>query len=154
MPEKIATFGAKLYKTTIAAANEIASVISVGGIDISRAVIDSSTHDDTVKTKLAGIWDSGDLTVRIAFDPQDYNHIMLYVTDTAASTPNTAIPTWIVTVKSKADGTKKMSFTFTGFIKNFKIDEFPTEGMMTAELVFEISGVITIAPDNTNDPDA
>jgi len=154
MPEKIATFGAKLYKTSIAAANEVAGVVSVGGIDISRAVIDSSTHDDPVKTKLPGIWDSGDLAIRLAFDPQDADHIALWSTDTANSNPNTVIPTWVVTVKSKADGTKKMSFTFTAFIKNFKLDDFQTEGMMTAEVVFEISGLVTIAPDDTTDPDA
>lgn len=152
MPDKIATFGAKFYKTSIASANEIGNLIELGEINLTRPTVDSTTHADAVRTKLPGVWDSGELTIKIAYDPQDADHIALYTTDTTGSSPHTAIPTWVFTVPSNATNTKKMSGTFTAFIDSFQIDPFPVDGLQTATIKFALSGVLTLAPDDVTSP--
>src|SRR6056300_466085 len=106
MAEKITTFGAKLYRGTYATANIVAQVGSIGPIDFTRGDVDTTTHDDNWSTFLPGKWDGGDIQARIAWDPQDTNHIGLWTTDTGSSVPTTALVTWFVVCPSKADGTK------------------------------------------------
>lgn len=90
MPDKIGTFGAKLYKTSIASANEIGNLISIGELDFTRPTTDSTTHADAVRRKLKGVRNVEPLTVRIAYDPQDADHIALLLTDVQAATPHSA----------------------------------------------------------------
>jgi len=152
MPDKIGTFGAKLYKTSIASANEIGNLISIGELDFTRPTTDSTTHADAVRRKLKGVRNVEPLTVRIAYDPQDADHIALLLTDVQAATPHSADPTWVFTVKSNGLGTKKASFTFTGFISSFKLGAWEIEGMQVAEITFEVDGDVTPAPDDTTTP--
>jgi len=152
MPDKIGTFGAKLYKTSIASVNEIGNLISVGELDFTRPSTDSTTHEDAVRRKLKGVRNVEPLTVRIAYDPQDADHIAMLVTDVQGADPHSANATWIFTVKSNAAGTKKASFSFSGFINSFKLGAWEIEGMQVAEITFEIDGDVTVTPDDLTTP--
>lgn len=149
---KIATFGAKWYKTSIASANEIGNLIGIGELDFTRAETDSTTHDDAWKTKLMGLWDAGTITFRIAFDQQVTNHAAIVTTDVMASTPHTAHPTWVFTVKSNPTGTKKASYSFSGAIQSFKLMGYEVEGMQVAEVTMSVSGAPTVNNDDTTTP--
>lgn len=152
MPEKITSLGVKLYKTSIANANLIASVVGMNGVNFARPDVDSSTHDDVWKTFLPGQWDGGDISITIQFDPQDSNQVALLVADTLSSTPGTAIPTWFITYPSKADLSKKASWQFNAYIKSFSEPNHEMEGVLQAEIVFKVSGAPAYTPDDATNP--
>ena len=152
MADKITTFGAKLYKTSISLATEVANLTSFGAVDFSRGDVDTSTHADNWKTFLPGQWDGGDIPVKIEFDPQDTVHIALWTTDTGSGTPTTALDTWIATVPSNALGTKKMAIQFTGYVKSFNIEEHTPEGVMVLNVTFKVSGLPVFTPDEATTP--
>lgn len=152
MPEKITTFGAKFYKTSIALANEISNIVSLGGFDFTRPDIDTSTHSDTWKTFLAGQWDGGDFPMKLAFDPQDADHAALWTYDVDASVPTVAQSVFVATVPSKADGSKKTSITFTGYVKSFNQEPHEIDGMIVMNVVFKISGKPTFDFDESTVP--
>jgi len=151
MSDKISTYGVKLYRTSIALANEVPGIIDIEGINLSRPAIDATTHDDTWRTKIAGLYDPEPLTVKLALDPQDTTHA-LFLGQVATDSPSTAARTWVMTAVASADGTKKSSWTFTAHNGNWREGSKTVDGLLQAEFQLIIATQPTYDADETTVP--
>ena len=150
MPEKIATLGAKFYRTSISLANEVKGLAIVGDIHANKAVIEATSHDDTFRGKLPGIPDVEPIRCLLNFDPQDTNHAQLRTDALAAATASEQ--TYIITTVSKKDGTKKAAHTITGFIRNWVQKEATVDGVLQAEFEIEVNAAMSYDADESTTP--
>jgi len=151
MAEKISTYGAKLYLTSIALANEIANIKSINGIEASREMFETTTHADSWKTKLPGLFEFGSVPMTLVFDPQDTNHAEI-ITRLTGDDPNQGTRNYVITHPSNAAGTKKASWTLAGHLESYSQAEHGVEGVFEVDVTLAISGAPTYDADDTTTP--
>lgn len=150
MPEKIPTWGTKFYRTSIALANEVKGLAIVNPFTQEKAVIEATVHDDTSRGKIPGIRDTQPLTCRLIYDPQDTMHAQLKADFDAA--PTATVQTYIITCPSKADGSKKASWSYLGFISRWEEGEKSVDGVYAVDFDITITGQPAYDADDTTVP--
>lgn len=151
MADKISTYGAKLYLASIAIANEVANIKSINGLEASREMFETTTHGDTWKTKIPGLFEFGSVTMTLVFDPQDTNHAEV-ITRLTGDDPNQASRAYVITCPSNADGTKKLSWTLNGHLESYSESEHAVEGVYEVDVTLAITGAPTYDADDVTVP--
>ena len=151
MPDKISTYGVKLYRTSIAIANEVLGLRNIQGVNISRPAIDATTHDDTYRSKVAGLFEAEEVVITLALDPQDSQH-GTFLTEIAGDTPSTAARAWVITYPSNAAGTKKASWTFNAHNGRWNEGEKNVDGLLEIEFSLIVTGEPVYDADDTTVP--
>jgi len=149
MPNTLSSIGAKLYHTSLAAANEIGNVLDISGPGFSRDTIDTTSHSspEDFKEKIATRWDAGEITFPLQWDPLDVNH--QFLTDQIVTSPAADDPkTYVLRFPSAPAKASYATITFTAHLTNFG-DAIPVEGVLQADITLEVTGKPTI---NYNDP--
>ncbi len=113
----------------------IAQRVSVEGPDWKVGEADKTTLDDTVKKFRPTIAESGEIDLKIYYDPAAATHSILtgfMITPTSEQ--------WQLQFTNTAAG----KFTFTGFLTGFKPTGMTVEGNLEADIKIRIDGLIAI----------
>jgi len=118
----------------------IAAVRDVGGPNIQTDAVDFTSRDTSWwKEFIAGLIDGGEVEFDVLYDPDAATHgttgIGLMALALARTTKN-----WRITLSDATPTT----WTFSGFIKNFK-PKAPMKDAFTAAITVKVSGAITVA---------
>ncbi len=113
----------------------IAQRVSIEGPDWKVGEADTTTLDDTVKKFRPTIAESGEVDMKIYYDPASATHAILTgLMVTPASNQ------WRITFTNTAAG----KYTFTGFLTGFKPTGMTVEGNLEADVKIRIDGLIGI----------
>jgi hypothetical protein len=111
----------------------VVAVRDIAGPGISTTVIDASTRDSRAKAFLPGMYDGGEITFDIAYDPDTATHgatgiVALQLAGTVSS--------WVVTFPDTTPAT----CTFSGFVTGFSV-KAPMDDLLSADVTVKVSGV-------------
>lgn len=120
------------FATTLKlAGTAVVAVTDISGPGISTTSIDVSTRDAVARKFLPGMYDPGEVTFSIVYDPDTATHAALTTAQLAG--------TVLAGVLTLGDATPA-TITFSCFITNFSL-KTPMDDAMTADLTLKISGV-------------
>lgn len=109
----------------------VVAVTDISGPGITVTSIDVSTRDSLARKFLPGMYDAGEITFSIVYDPDAVTH--------AAITTALLAGTVLACVLTLSD-TTPATVTFSGFITNFSV-KTPLDDAMTADVTVKITGV-------------
>lgn len=107
------------------------AVTDINGPGISVTSIDVSTRDALARKFLPGMYDPGEVTFSIVYDPDTATHQTL----TTAILAGTVL-SCVLTLSDSTPAT----ITFSGFLTNFAI-KTPMDDAMTADVTVKLTGV-------------
>ena len=120
------------FATTLKlAGTAVVAVQDISGPGISTTSIDVSTRDAVARKFLPGMYDPGEVTFSIVYDPDAATHAALTTAQLAGT-----VQTCVLTLGDATPAT----ITFSAFITNFSL-KTPMDDAMTADLTLKISGV-------------
>ena len=113
----------------------IGHITSINGPNVSVDAIETTDLDDVAKTFIANIYDAGEVSLELEYDPADSDHDVL-IDDMLAGTART----FIVTFSDSGNAT----FSASGFITSFS----PTAAVndrLGCAVTIKASGALTVA---------
>ena len=133
----IKSFGT-LLKSTGTTVKEVGDIV---GPDISRGVVDATTHDSTGGWQewVPGKLSPGKVTFKINWLPTDATH------SAAAGLINDITAATLQTFTITYTDTGNLVASFSAYVTGFKINA-PVDGMLTADVEMTITGAITFTP--------
>jgi hypothetical protein len=118
-------------------ATAIVAVRDISGPGVETDVINASTRDSRAKAFLPGMYDNGEITFDIAYDPDTATHgatgsglVALQIAGTISS--------YVLTLSDTTPAVR----TFNGFVKSFNL-KTPMGDLMSADVTVKITGAIT-----------
>ena len=126
----IAAYGVTLTR----AGNAIAEITNIGGVEVSRDMIDVSSHGspDNYKEKIPGLKDTGEITLEGNFKAGDASGQVALLTDFEAGTLQTFVLTFPTAITA--------TWTITGFVTKFKTGDFAVDGKLPFTAAITPSG--------------
>ena len=109
----------------------VVAVTDISGPGVTVNAIDVSTRDSLARAFKPGMYDAGEVTFSIVYDPDAATHQALTTAVLAGS-----ILACILTLSDTTPAT----ITFSGFITNFAV-KTPMDDAMTADVTVKITGV-------------
>ncbi len=140
----IAAFGAVLKRN----GNTIAELYNIGGLQVSRDMIEATSHasSDTYKEFIPGLKDGGEVPIEGNFIPSDTNGQIGLLTDYEAGT----LQSFVITGPTAG----AFTWTFSAYVTKFKTGDLTPDGKTTFTATLRVSGkptlAVTISDDLTN----
>lgn len=114
----------------------VAGVRDIAGPGIKTTSIDVSTRDARARKFMAGMYDAGEVTFDVVYDPDAATHLATGVGLVGLALAGTTTA-WVLTFP---DAAPAATCSFSGFISGFSAKE-PMDGALTADVTVKISGV-------------
>lgn len=118
----------------------VAQVRDLDGPGIIADQIEVSSRDNRARKYVAGMYDGGELTFDIVFDPDHASHDPTLTDSMYAYAKSGDVAEFRLTFPGV--GTATTTATFDAFVSNFEISS-PMEDGLTANLTMKISGDVT-----------
>lgn len=109
----------------------VVAVTDISGPGITVTSIDVSTRDSLARQFKPGMYDAGEVTFSIVYDPDAVTH--------GAITTALLAGTVLACILTLSDATPA-TITFSGFITNFSV-KTPLDDAMTADVTVKVTGV-------------
>ncbi len=131
----ISAFGVTLKRDGTA----IAEITNIGGVEVSRAMIDFTNNDsaDIYREFKPGLKDSSEVSISGNFKAGDTNGQVGLLTDFEAGTLQAFILTFPTSITA--------TWTFSAYVTKFKVSDFAVDGKVSFNASLKISGKPTLA---------
>lgn len=116
---------------------KVANVKSIGGPGMSREVIDTTSHGDEARRKMADLIDAGEVPLEIQWDPSETTH------DETTGLYGAFMDGENRNFKIKFGTAATLSFA--GFVSAFEFGAEAEGGVLTATTTITIDGLPTLA---------
>ena len=113
----------------------IVAVRDISGPGWKTNAIDVSTRDSLARKFLPGMYDAGEITFDIVYDPDTATHAATASGLVALQAAGT-VSSYVLTLMD----TSPTIITFSGFVTKFDL-KTPMDGAMTADVTVKISGI-------------
>lgn len=131
-------YGAVLQVQIVATYTPIAAVRDISGPAYKTTAVDLSSRDARARQFKAGMYDAGEITFDILYDPDANSHAAAV----AGGVVKLVIDGTLSSYKLLFPDTSPAVATFDGFITGFAA-KAPMDGALTADLTIKIAGAIT-----------
>jgi hypothetical protein len=113
----------------------VAQRVSIGGPSMSVGSVEKTNLDSTAKEYRPGLFDMGELSLSLQYDPKDSSHQGI-----TTSMTTKAVETWTV---QWVDGS---TLSGSGFVTAFNPGGMEVEGNVSADVTIKYTGVVTFTP--------